>query len=36
MTDTQLSEFFPEKGDRYALRDFLKNGNTKTKAKRPV
>lgn len=34
MTDTQLSEFFPEKGDRYALRDFLKNGNTKTKAKK--
>lgn len=36
MTDTQLSVFFPGKGDRCALRDFLKNGNTKTKAKRPV
>lgn len=31
MIDIQLSEFFLEKGDRYVLRDFFKNGNIKIK-----
>lgn len=34
MIDIQLSEFFLEKGDRYVLRDFFKNGNIKIKVKK--